>query len=377
MRLGIIDRYLLRQFVQTFVICFLSLTGLYIVFDAFTNLESFLRVKNSAGGLGQLMASYYACRSLYFFDLTAGMLALIAAMFTMTWIQRHNEMTALMAAGISRIRVVLPVVAAAAAIALVATANRELVIPQLRQQLARDPSDPTGENARGLEARFDAQTDILIGGKASVAGQKQIVEPSFVLPPTLGEYGLQLDAEEAFYHPPEGDRPGGYLLKGVQRPKELATCPSLTLGGKPIIITPRDAPGWLAQDECFVVSDVSFDLLTRGLENASTAELIAGLRNPSVESGADDRVRIHSRILRPLTDLTLLCLGLPLVLTRENRNVFVAIGLCVLVVTIYVVVTITFHYLGNSYWISPQLSAWAPVLLFAPLAAWLAGAAWE
>ena len=38
----IIDRYLLRQFLHTFVICFLSLTGLYIVFDAFTNLEAFM-----------------------------------------------------------------------------------------------------------------------------------------------------------------------------------------------------------------------------------------------------------------------------------------------------------------------------------------------
>ena len=37
----IIDRYILRQFVQTFLFCFLSLTGLYVVFGAFTNLDSF------------------------------------------------------------------------------------------------------------------------------------------------------------------------------------------------------------------------------------------------------------------------------------------------------------------------------------------------
>ena len=38
----IIDRYLLRQFVQTFLICFLSLTGVFVVFDAFTNMEAFM-----------------------------------------------------------------------------------------------------------------------------------------------------------------------------------------------------------------------------------------------------------------------------------------------------------------------------------------------
>ncbi len=33
---------LLNQFLRTFLICLLSLTGLFVVFDAFTNLEAFL-----------------------------------------------------------------------------------------------------------------------------------------------------------------------------------------------------------------------------------------------------------------------------------------------------------------------------------------------
>ena len=52
----IIDRYLLRQFVQTFLICFLSLTGLYIVFDVFSNLDRFLRCGRKAGGVLLFMA---------------------------------------------------------------------------------------------------------------------------------------------------------------------------------------------------------------------------------------------------------------------------------------------------------------------------------
>ena len=90
-----------------------------------------------------------------------------------------------------------------------------------------------------------------------------------------------------------------------------------------------------------MVSNVTFDLLTDGLASqfASTAQLIAGLRNPSVDFGADVRVEIHSRIVHPFLDVTLLFLGLPLVLTRENRNVFLAIGLCLLVVTVFVLAT--------------------------------------
>ena len=43
----IIYRYLLRQFLQIFAICFCSMYGLYIVIDAFTNLEEFLRLAKS------------------------------------------------------------------------------------------------------------------------------------------------------------------------------------------------------------------------------------------------------------------------------------------------------------------------------------------
>ena len=100
----IIDRYVLRQFIKTFLICFLSLTGLYVVFDAFTNLENFSNSAGEQANLAALLVSYYAYRSLFFFDLTAPMLTLTAAMFTVTWLRRHNEMTALLAAGVSRMR---------------------------------------------------------------------------------------------------------------------------------------------------------------------------------------------------------------------------------------------------------------------------------
>jgi lipopolysaccharide export system permease protein len=70
-------------------------------------------------------------------------------------------------------------------------------------------------------------------------------------------------------------------------------------------------------------------------------------------------------------DVLLLSLGLPLVLSRYNRNVFFAIGLCVVVVVGFYLVVLGSQYLGSSYLISPALAAWLPLLLFLPLAAWL------
>jgi lipopolysaccharide export system permease protein len=376
----IIDRYLLRQFGWTFLVCYLSLTGLYVVFDAFTNLEEFLRYAEKQGGLLSVLGSFYAYKSIGCFDRTAGLLTLVAAMFTVTWIQRHNELVALMSAGISRVRVVAPVIVGALALIFLAAANRELVIPRFREQLAQRPQDLVGDVGKSVTPRYDNQTDILIKGQRAYPDQQRIVEPKFLLPPALSQYGNLLAAKEAFYTPPHDGRPGGYLMKGLQEPRGLDAASSLTLAGRPVIITPHDAAEWLGRNQCFVVSGLSLEQLTNGdalRQYASTAELIAGLRNRSLDFGADVRVAIHSRLVQPLLDATLLLLGLPIVLRRENRNVFIAIGLSAVLVALFLLVVMGFQHLGSIYALSPALAAWGPLIIFVPVAAAMSETMWK
>jgi len=366
----IIDRYLLRQLLQAFLICLLSLTGLWIVVDTFGNLEEFLRHGEKQGSLLAVLAEYYGYRTLSFFDRTSGILALVAAMFTMTWFQRYNELTALMAAGVSKARIVRPVIVAVIAVSVLAMINRELVIPQVRERFSRNAQDLGGDAAKALQPRYDHKTDVLLAGKKTLAASQTVVEPNFLLPRLLDEYGQHLAAAEARYLSPAEGRPGGYLLVGVTQPKALDERPSLSLRDQAIIITPRDAE-WLEPGQCFLVSEVTFEQLVGGTswkQFSSTMELIRGLRNPSLGIGADVRVAIHARLVQPLLDITLLFLGLPLVITRENRNVFAAIGLCFAVVLAFMLVVLACHYLGSSYLISPALAAWCPLMIFVPIA---------
>lgn len=366
----IIDRYMLRQFLSTFVICCISLFGLYVVFDLFTNLEEFLRCGREQGGVLALIASFYGYQSAVFFDQTAGLLALVAAMFTITWIQRHNELTALMAAGVARTRVAAPVIIAAVAVAVLAAGSRELLIPRIRDDLSRRPQDLIGDVGQPMDSIHDNLTDILFRGKETFANEMRIEAPDFHLPrpSPLDRYGQNLVAENGYYKPAEGNRPAGYLLCGVSKPADLAKKESLKLDGKPVLITPRDAD-WLEPDECFVVSGITFQQLAGGdnwQSHSSTPQLIAGLQNPSLDFGANVRVAIHSRLVQPFLDITLLFLGLPLVLRKENRNVFLAIGACAAVVSLFMTVTIICRALGTAYWVSPALGAWLPLLIFVP-----------
>ncbi len=368
----IIDRYMLRQFVQVLVICLMSLIGLYIVIDAFGHLDHFVDYAGKDGNLLTIMGAYYAYRAVAFFDRTSGVLTLIAVMFTITWIQRHNEMTALLAAGISRMRVLRPVLLAAICVSLLAAANREVVMPNIRQHLATDSKNLGGEQASLMQSQWDSQTGILLGGDKIIPATKKIINPNFHL--TRGkfdQYGMQLTAKEAIYLPANGGMPSGYLLWGVTNPKALLKSPALLLDNKPVIYTPVGSD-WIQPDQVFVASGVSFEFLAAGAtwrDFASTHEMIQQLRSPSTDLGADVRVAIHSRFIQPFLDTTLLFLGLPFVVTRTNRNPFLSIGLSLAVVTVFMIVALGCQALGSGGWLAPPLAAWLPLMIFAPIAA--------
>ncbi len=366
----ILDRYLLRQYVQVFAICFVSMMGLYIVIDAFGHLDQFSSYAKKQGSLLGVLSEYYAYRSLSFFDRSSGILAMISAIFTATWLQRHEELTAMLAAGISKFRVVKPLIFATIAVSLLGVANRELIIPHLRDELSRDTSDLGGTESRDLEPRFDGRTDILIGGQKTFALERRILEPAFILPSHLAQYDKQLVAENAYYQTANAEHAAGYLLDGVSTPRRIDRLASLYFDNEPVVITPRDAT-WLEPGQAFVVSQVPFELLAGGSSwrhYASTGELITELSRPSTELGADVRVAVHSRLTQPVADATLLMLGLPLMFSRRNRNVFLSIGLCLLVVVVFSVVTLACQSLGGLHLLRPTLAAWLPILIFLPVA---------
>jgi lipopolysaccharide export system permease protein len=146
-------------------------------------------------------------------------------------------------------------------------------------------------------------------------------------------------------------------------------------------MTPHDHPDWLKPNEAFFVTDVSVDELTGGTilrKFASTAELIRAAKSGSIYYSPEVRVSIHSRILRPFLDITLLFLGLPLVAARDNRNVFMAIGMCMGLVALFLIVSIACERLGANCLIPyPSLAAWAPLMIFVPAAVGMSSAMWE
>jgi lipopolysaccharide export system permease protein len=376
----IIDRYLLKLYCKVLVVSFVSLAGLFVVIDLCNNLDEFHSYgKRHAGGTAGVLVEYYGPRLLQFFDQIAGLLAMLSAGFVLTVLARTNELTALLAAGIAPARVLKPLIGASIFVALLAVANREFGLPNVRDSLSKNAQGWMGETGRKCTPRYDIRTDILIAGQSTFANEKRLAAPLFRLPPELARWGRQISAESAFYRSATSEHPAGYLLRGVKQPANVGQRSSLALGGNPVLFSPRDTP-WLKPDECFVASVVTFEQLSVGgswRQNLSSSELIAGLRGQTIEPGADVWLTLHARFVRPLLDLSLVLLGIPLVLGWASRNIFMAAGIGSGLVLALLVVELACHALGKNYLLSTTLAAWLPLLIFGPPAYTLARPLWD
>lgn len=365
--MAIIDRYIISGFLKIFLICFFSFSGLYVVVDAFTNLEEFLEM-GKEGGLPNVIVAYYGPRLLEFFDRTAPLIALVAAIFTVAFMQRSNELTAIAAGGISKSRIAKPLLITTLAIILLTAFNREALLPVFRSQLAMQPQDLSKGMGRLIAPTTDHETGILIRGKEVMPAKQEITEPEFSLPEKYQIYGPRISAGLGLYLPADRNHPAGYLLSqltsGTQNNKSSPLA-------EDVIFLP-DQNEWLASEQVFVASEIAPLWLAFPKEmsrNATLAEMVERSHRQSSYS-KQLKVDIHWRIVQPLFDMSILLIGLPLVISRGERNLFFSAGICMLVIMFMILIVIACQGLGASQILSPpSLAAWLPVIMFLPISA--------
>ncbi len=352
------DRYLIRQFLVSYLICFVSLVSLYVVIDAFTNFDEFSEVASGIGELIQVMATYYGCRITLIFDRLAGVITLLAAMFVLGWLRRHNELVPFLSAGITTWRVIGAVILGAIFVNSLMVANQELVIPAIGERLLWSPDDPDGTKAETAEGAYDSN-GVLVAGKSVDRGRSTLHRVTLVLPRHVAGRLLTVYAERAIYQQPaRSGEPGRWILVQPD-PPEIPELPGILVKGE--------------RNGTYVLySDVSLRDVIAG-ENwmylEPTRNLLAKLAQGDIPRRAEMETLVHRRLTRPLLNIVMLFLGLPLVLGAENRRIFWNLGLCLaLSCTLhgidYAAQTLAAHEL-----ISPPLAAWTPVLLFGPIAA--------
>ena len=101
----ILDKYILKQYLGTFIIILLSFMAMFIVIDVFDRLPRLLKYDNDY----ILIAKYFLLRVPYLTILVKPCNCAIVWSFLMNTLSKYHESIAMRAAGISIIRMVKPI----------------------------------------------------------------------------------------------------------------------------------------------------------------------------------------------------------------------------------------------------------------------------
>lgn len=352
----LIDRQLTRSYLKAFVVCLVSLLSMYVVVDLFMNLDEFTQNSKSPEQMWQRIGAYYGYKVVQIFDRLCEPVILLAAMFTVAWMQRNNEMLPLLSAGVSARRVVRPVLIASVFMVGVGILNQELVLPRIDTFLVEYRNDEKEVNVRGA---FDTNGIHFSGTRAS---RSELLVKNFVcnIPAHLGRDGpTPIQAVEARYVPP-GDEAysGGWMLTGTS----VSELPSWN---RPDILK-MIVPG-----KFFLYTEVGFDTVTRS-RNWFTYVDTLSLLDELQTGGAGTRLAsiatvFHMRLTRPILGILLVFMGLSIILQNNQRNLYISAGLCLLLCLIFFTASFVCRWLGDSEYLIPALAAWLPVFLFGPL----------
>ncbi len=368
----IVDRYILAQFFKIFLVCFISMAGLFVVIHVFTNLDEVIEIAGTRIGIQNLAFDFYGPRVLDFFNRMAGVLILVAAVFAISMMQRRQETTATEAAGITKGRLIRPVILAALLVIVAAIICRELYIPKYKSTLVRSLTNWTSAGAVPMNYQKDFATGILIQGEELVISENRITKVQLKLPPQISPNFLEVQAENGIVTEPTDTLPAGLKLLDIDVSKSFANTKNIMVNDQIVVYTPCDN-AWLEPDQLFVVCNLDVQELAYGNQLArfsSLSEMIESLKKPGRRFSLADQVSIHQRILKPIVEFTLVLIGLPLVICNPNRNIFVAAALCTLIVVGIEMTSLASHAMGSYRLIRPAaLAAWLPVIIFLPFSA--------
>jgi LPS export ABC transporter permease LptG len=100
----ILDRYVLRSFLEPFLLCFLGFLGILIIFDLNDNLNDFIAGKSRIN----LIGVYYAHQLPHFILLSTPVGLLLALLYSLSKLSRSNEIISMLTAGRSVPRILIP-----------------------------------------------------------------------------------------------------------------------------------------------------------------------------------------------------------------------------------------------------------------------------
>jgi LPS export ABC transporter permease LptG len=352
----ILDDYVLRSFIGSFLMVEVSFVMLSLVFSLFELLGDIVRNHAPLSIVGE-----------YLLNLTPSMIysitplsVLIAVLATIGVLNRSSELTAMKATGISLYRVILPIFMIAGVLSVVMFAFDQFYLPtanrkqeSLRSEIKGKPPRTFlrpdrewvfGENRPGEPARifyyefFDSAND-----RFANLTVLEFHRNSFVLARRIFAADVAWDAQQHEW----------IFDKGWERSFQGGTVASYTTFNFKVFPEIVEAPQYFKKED-LQSSEMTFTELAHYIHDLS-------------QSGFDTlplRVQLDKKIAYPLVTLVMAILAVPFALSMGRRGSLTGIAIAIGVAIAYWVAAGLFEAMGNVNTLPAVLAAWSPDLLF-------------
>ncbi len=355
-----LDKYILRSLIVNYTMALCVMISLYITLDMFVNMDEFTEHGYPLSVVVGNIFSYYWPNVFLYFSQLSGAITLFSCMAALARMRRLNELTAILASGVSLFRVARPIILFGVCTTALLVVDNELCIPSVAHLLARDHDDVDGTRAYEVLFLKDREGALLSAGAFNPL-TRELHRMLVLTRDDGGKIVKTVEADRANWEPPTVTQPIGRwkLQRGRSVIRTHETGDTLR---------PRDS----VREEPikYYESDLSPEaVLTRQAEGWISYLSLSQLREQE-RAGVAARAPImrakHNRVAAPLISLVLLLLGIPFFLDRSPANVLGDTGKCLLACGGCYVTNFVMQSLRPE--TETALMAWIPIFVFATVA---------
>jgi len=364
----LIDRYIVARFLWNFAVLFVLLFVFAVSIDLILHLDDFVDVTKTMAGadagivrralvMVMLIVDYQGPRVFQFYSYLHGLVAIGAMGFTLAQMHRHRELVAVMASGVSLLRVAVPFVVVVFGLSLIQLINQETILPRMAPLLLRDQSQIGEHGVAQFEVPFTPDSiGNLLQSPSFDPPTQTLVSPTFLERNDRGVTVRRVSAAKAVWEPASNawrlTAARVIALRDDDRGDAAAAAPAQNIELYSTSITPQVL---IVRHHGQFASMLSME------------QIRAMLAMPGITDVASLKRHLYSRFAGVLIDLLVLLISLPAFLLREPSNLLIQSVSCA-VMSIPAIIGAAIGMMMQLPGIPPAVGVFLPALVLIPVA---------
>jgi lipopolysaccharide export system permease protein len=347
--LKILDRYLIKQFLQTIFFGIIALILIFVVIDMMENLDDFIDGNVPL----DVILHYYLVFTPEIIRLITPIAVLFGALFTAGKMANLSELTAVKASGVSLFRFMLPFILTTFLISGISVAFSGYIVPManktkvfIEMEYLKRGMSFSGSNIFFQDTRTRIVSISYFDNLSNVAFNVSVQEFN---PNDLTQLRSRFDAKRIVYD----------TVKNVWSARDVV---SRSFGDV------KQSADYYKDYDMWDVNFTPQDLLTKGQkpEEMNFNELRAYIdaQQKAGNSAVNTLIEYHSRFAFAAASLIVILFGLPLSANKRRGGLAVQVGINILLAFLYLVFMKISQAFGKNGAIDPVLTAWLANILF-------------